>query len=212
MDPHGYSGAYSRPGRILLMRHPETLANAQHRYLGQANVPLTEEGIAQCERAVRGLIAWKPDRIITSPLDRCLAIARPAAENIACPLEIDERIIEMNFGILEGLTADEAESNNLSFPWGETSRNWPVAGAESLEDFLMRCAIAGQAYSMLPGRTAIVAHGGSIRGVLAHWLLLSPERFWQLSIKNVSSCIFSADAEGNAFLEKFGIQPESLEG
>ena len=56
--------------RVLLMRHAQTFANANDYFLGQLDEGITEVGEQQSRRAVAGLVAWKPDRIVTSPLLR----------------------------------------------------------------------------------------------------------------------------------------------
>lgn len=210
MDPHGYTSAFSRGGHLLLMRHPQTEANEQHHYLGQHNAPLTELGRRQCERAVAGLIAWEPDRIVTSPLDRCRAIAVPAAESLGCPLTVDERVVELEFGIIENMTGPQIEEADLPLPWGERADEWPVEGAESMDEFRGRLAAAGDDLIALSGKTAVVAHGGAIRALIATWFDIPVQKMWQIALANVNSALMSVEDNRYVYLERLGLEPEQL--
>ncbi|MGN0034996.1 MAG: histidine phosphatase family protein [Coriobacteriales bacterium] len=210
MDPHGYTAGFSRRGHLLLMRHAQTVANEQHRYLGQRNAPLTELGERQRQRGVEGLVAWRPDRIVSSPLDRCRVIAEPAAKLLGCPFEVDERVAELDFGVIEDCTSDQIRQRGLPLPWGDSLERWPAPGAESLEEFCGRLADAADHFATLVGKTAVVSHGGAIRGMLAHWLGIPPERMWQVSLGNVRSVLLSVEDADTVYLERLGLAPEEL--
>lgn len=210
MDPHGYTSGFSRNGHLLLMRHPQTVANEGHYYLGQLNAPLTELGVEQCARAIAGIISWKPDRIITSPLDRCRAIAEPAASELSCPITVDDRIGELDFGPIEGKSTAEIYEAGLPLPWGDHADDWPVEGAESMEHFRARLAEAASSFVALDGRTAIVSHGGSIRGMLSYWLSVPGQHMWQITLANVHSALVSVEDHETVYLERLGLSPEQL--
>jgi len=129
------------------MRHPETEYNISRKLSGRLDVNLSEKGVGQAQRAARALVAWKPDRIISSPLKRCHAIADPAAAELGLEVIDDERLIEINFGEVEGVVKDTLPEMGLAFPW-EIRDGASVAapGAESFEDILERsdeCAVLG---------------------------------------------------------------------
>jgi broad specificity phosphatase PhoE len=208
-DPHGLFDP-QRQNKLLLMRHPQTMQNLELRYQGQRNVPLSPLGEQQRDRAVQGLINWHPDLLYSSPLDRCRAIATPVAEALDLELNIDDRLMEMNFGRLEGLTHDEAIEQGIGFPWDPSAGEWPVAGAETMEQFASRLMAAADALAQLEGRVAVVTHGGAIRAISSYWLHISPEFLWGMAVRNVESAIFSADGLGTIYLENFGLQPEWL--
>ena len=67
--------------------------NAQGFFLGRRDEGVTGLGEEQSRRAVAGLIAWRPDRIICSPLMRCKTmIAEPAARELGIEAQVDERL------------------------------------------------------------------------------------------------------------------------
>ncbi|MDR2957439.1 MAG: histidine phosphatase family protein [Coriobacteriales bacterium] len=208
-DPHGLFSP-NRPTKILVMRHPETLQNLERRYQGQINTALSETGETQCQRAISGLIAWQPDVLIASPLDRCMAVACPVAEALELNLETDVRLMEMAFGELEGLDHNEAIAKGFGFPWDPSAGVWPVAGAETLEQFASRVISAADEISSRQGRIAVVTHGGVIRALTAYWMQISAPQFWAMAVRNVESSCYSLDEQGTIYLESFGLKPEWL--
>lgn len=194
---------------LLLMRHPQTVYNLNHRYLGQVDAPLSELGEEQRVRAVEGLVSWRPDRIVTSPLLRCRAIADEACERLGLTPIVDDDVAELNFGVLEGKDFAEATALGLPFPWGDTVDRWPCEGGEPLADFSARTHRAADRYAAMPGRTAVVSHGGAIRSVCTYLMHLEVTDLWHMSIDNVSSAIFAFSGPV-AFLQAFGLRPEEL--
>lgn len=206
VDPHGLSSIQRT--RVLFMRHPQTEANVARTYLGQRNSPLSPMGEEQAARAADALVAWRPDRIVSSPLDRCLAIARPAAARLGIDLEVDERAIEFRFGELEGKTAAEARELGIALPWSSNG-SWPCAGAERLEDAALRLGSLCDELARCGQNVAVVTHGGMVRTVFSAALGMPLESIWQLDVQNVSSTVFFAH-DGRLYLESFGLTPEEL--
>jgi broad specificity phosphatase PhoE len=101
---------------IYLLRHGETLGNSEGRFQGRLESPLSEKGLAQA-RAVgatlAALAAADPgDWVIeTSPLGRARQTAAIVAEAIGLPeAHIEPRLIEADYGALEGLTRPEVDA------------------------------------------------------------------------------------------------------
>src|SRR5580704_4756603 len=102
---------------IYLIRHGQTEFNAEDRVQGRVDSPLTALGVAQARaigerlrslKAEAGEGAW---RVEVSPLGR----ARRSAEIIAKaaglpPPRIDPRLVEVDYGQLEGLTRSEIDA------------------------------------------------------------------------------------------------------
>ncbi|WP_058270355.1 histidine phosphatase family protein [Olsenella massiliensis] len=200
-----------RRHRILAMRHPETLANVAHTLSGRKDVDLTERGEAQMARAVRALCAWGPDRLWTSPLSRCRAVAEEASALLGVPCTVVEDLQEIEFGSAQDLTLEELERRGLSFPWrfGADGRSRPAPGAESFEELLERGHAVLDLLRPLDGATACVTHGGLSRALVGAALGASASSFWNLRVANVSSLELSCD--GDAFtLCSLGLSPEEL--
>lgn len=204
-------GAEDDAPRVLLMRHGQTQANAQGFFLGRRDEGVTAAGERQSRRAVEGLVSWRPDRIVCSPLLRCKAmIAQPAAEALGVELIVDERLTEFDFGIIEGLTFEEVMKRDLPFPWGPRSKDWPgEAHGEDFGAFVDRICDASAWLERLEGRTAAIVHGGVIRGFFSAWLSMGTDDINHLIVRNVDSFIFRT-RPGFAELESYGIHPEDL--
>lgn len=199
-------------GEILFMRHPQTVGNVAHLYSGRRNVELSDLGAAQCARAVQALVAWRPDTILTSPLVRCRSIAFGAALCLGMRPVIDDRLIEIDFGVLEGLTAQEARERAIAFPWpvGPDGHSVPATGGESFEHLMERASSLLAYAATLPGRTACVTHGGFMRLLLAAVYGMDLGRFWEMEIDNVSSLLFSVGEDRVARLCALGLTPAEV--
>jgi broad specificity phosphatase PhoE len=77
---------------LLLVRHGETDANRDGRYLGWADLALNDRGRAQAARLAA--LLPRPDVVISSPLRR----ARETADAFAASFTLDERWIELDYG------------------------------------------------------------------------------------------------------------------
>ena len=85
------------------LRHGATDWNRQGLFQGRTDNPLNEDGLRQAHAAADMLRGIGISRIVASPLVRAARTAEIIADAIAVPLTIDERIIEFDFGSLEGL-------------------------------------------------------------------------------------------------------------
>ena len=112
--------------RIGLVRHGATDWTQQGRYQGRADVPLSAQGLREVEALTEYTDDQNITRIVTSPLCR----ARQTAERLAghlglSGLEIDDDLLELDYGAWEGLTQAE-----LKLAWPEQLRAWKTAPAD----------------------------------------------------------------------------------
>jgi alpha-ribazole phosphatase len=150
------------------------------------------------EDSLATLAAWLPDNAVwvTSHLKRAIATADAVRKrmvhqkpNLAEPI-IERAFAEQHFGDWEGLSFDElrhALGEAFDAFWKEPARVSAPAG-ESFVDVIARVA-EGMARLTVDhaGRDIIaVAHGGSIRGALAHALSLDPDSALTFRIDNLS--------------------------
>ena len=88
---------------VKFVRHGETDLNSSVRRMqGISNYDINENGIKQAESTRDKLDKEEFDLIITSPLKRALHTAQIINETKNIPLIIDNRIIERDYGQLEG--------------------------------------------------------------------------------------------------------------
>jgi probable phosphoglycerate mutase len=117
--------------RILLIRHGRTVWNEQGRMQGRADLSLSPADRGQVQRW-RLPEAWAAARWLSSPLRRATETAALLTEG---PVDIEPRLIEMNWGAWEGRTlaelrteapeamaANEARGLDFCPPGGESPR------------------------------------------------------------------------------------------
>lgn len=192
----------SADGLVLLVRHPETLANTERRYVGTSESPYSTRGMGQADTLALALSAWSPDRIFCSPRMR----ARDLAERVSgggAPIVLDD-IAEIDFGCAEHMTADEMAAAGLrvDYPGMPAIEGRTLCG-ESWESFRTRTARAAGLFSLEQGRTLVVTHGGVIRALMAAWFELSARTMYRLEVRNAGYTLV-AFRDGEAYLRSFG--------
>jgi broad specificity phosphatase PhoE len=169
--------------QILLVRHPQTEANVDLRYVGSGDTPLTEEGRRQAAALVQRVVEWKPSALVTSPSQRCLEVSTPAAEALGLQATVLEELAEMDFGLAEGLTYDEVARAGISLDLlGGPVEAAPFEGGEAWGAFAARVAAAADIVERTGDRVGVVTHGGVIRALVTHWLGLPDEAAWRFAI------------------------------
>jgi probable phosphoglycerate mutase len=175
--------------RILVLRHGESEWNAQRRWQGQQDPPLTHHG--RRHAAATADLLGQFDGVWCSTLQRASETAVILAELLGVgPVIADPRLMERGFGAWEGLTAEDVEAR------------WPgflAAGArpddaESTEALLDRvgaaCADIARAH---PGaEVLVISHAGLIRTLREHC------GHQPLRIANLDGAWFHADEHGLA--------------
>ena len=147
--------------RVLIIRHGQSEWNAQGRWQGQADPPLTDLGEHQAHSAIETLSGFGIEALATSALERANRTGTIIASglNLSTPL-IDDRLNERSAGEWSGLTKVEIEE---AWPGYLANRDRPP-NYESDEALLPRITEGiTQVAEALDGETlAIVAHGGVI--------------------------------------------------
>ena len=148
---------------IYLLRHGETAWNAEKRYQGLTDIPLSARG-----RALLGRADFSPERVYVSPLRRAretAAVLFPEAEQIAI---LDFR--EMDFGAFEGRTAEEMADDPTYRVWVAGGCTGRCPGGENLAEFSNRVwAAFVKLLETKPERLVIVAHGGVQMAILERY-------------------------------------------
>ncbi|MGD8670628.1 MAG: histidine phosphatase family protein, partial [Desulfobacterales bacterium] len=97
---------------LLAIRHGETRWNAEQRYQGHEDSPLTEIGRNQVEALGLRMKAFEFNSLISSDLGRAQETAAIIAHYTGHTVETDSRIRERNYGVLEGLTVPEIKAQH----------------------------------------------------------------------------------------------------
>lgn len=88
--------------KIYFVRHGETDWNKERKIQGQVDIPLNEFGRHLARETAKGLKDVPFDVCFTSPLGRARETAQIILQGRDVPILEDKRILEMNFGVLEG--------------------------------------------------------------------------------------------------------------
>jgi probable phosphoglycerate mutase len=172
--------------RILLARHGETPWNAEGRYQGQRDIPLSALGIAQAQALGERLREIPITRAVASPLVRARRTAELALGQARTELlTLDEGLQEIGHGDWEGLLASEIREHDPARlqAWREdpVSVVMPGEGGESLRMVLERAwpaferACEGLA---MYDNLLLVAHDAVNRVLLCRILGLPLSRLW----------------------------------
>ena len=120
---------------LLLIRHGMTAWNAEKRYIGKADLPLTEAGIARLKAK------WPQSPccryLYASPALRCLQTAEVIFPGRTVSIVPGFR--ELAFGYSEGKTAAEMAGDPLYEEWLDSGGSGQIPGGESMSDFVERC-------------------------------------------------------------------------
>ncbi|TCP55785.1 alpha-ribazole phosphatase/probable phosphoglycerate mutase [Tumebacillus sp. BK434] len=152
---------------LLLIRHGETDANVQRRYIGRTDVPLNATGLAQAAELRAAFSEHRIAAIYHSPYQRTLATAAQLGEE----LRADERLAELHFGAWEALTYDEISERDHLYSWYDDPWHFAPPGGETLQQLDLR--LSSWLHDILarhPEQTvAAVSHGGPLRWLLAKY-------------------------------------------
>lgn len=145
--------------RLLLVRHGQSTWNAQRRWQGQANPPLSDHGRFQAKEAAKAIGVI--DAIVASPQQRASHTAELIADELGIgPVVLVPNLRERGAGPWSGLTVEEIEAR---YP-GYLADHRRPPGYETDEELLARTKPALDALAVgNPGRLVlVVTHGGVI--------------------------------------------------
>jgi broad specificity phosphatase PhoE len=166
---------------LILVRHGRTAYNAAGRLVGRLDPPLDDIGMAQAAAigdALKGI-----DRVISSPLLR----ARQTAEHIGAPVEVDDRWIEVDYGLYDGVELGSAASTELWERW-RVDTSFVPPGGESLVQMGARVAVAME--ELIAGAAdadvAVVSHVSPIKAAVSWVLHADAETAWRSHLDQAS--------------------------
>lgn len=170
--------------KLILIRHGQSIWNAENRFTGWTDVELSDKGIKEAEDAGRELKDVKFDVIHTSNLIRAKRTAEIvlSANSASFDVEtkIDWRLNERNYGSLQGQNKAETAEKHGSEQVRIWRRSFDVAppDGESLEMTAKR-TIPYFKEEIIPNLEAgmnvlVSAHGNSLRSIVMYIERISP--------------------------------------
>ena len=170
--------------RILLARHGETPWNAEGRYQGQIDIPLSPVGEGQARALGARLADVRIDRAVASPLSRAKTTAEFALGDARkAQLGTDAGLMEIGHGEWEGLLASEIRERDGERlrAWREAPETVQMPGGESLPQVLERAWPAFERATAGLGTDdtlLVVAHDAVNRVLLCRVLGIPLSRLW----------------------------------
>ena len=192
--------------QLCLLRHGESLWNEENRFTGWVDVPLTDFGREQAEKAGESI---KKEGLqfqvaYTSVLNRATEtleiVMKTIQQNI--PVIKDSALNERMYGDLQGLNKEDTAKkygDQQVHIWRRSYDIKPPNG-ESLEDtqkrtipFFINCIMT----DIKEGKNVlVVAHGNSLRSIVMYLDKLSKEQVLSLELPTGLPIVYSIDLNG----------------
>jgi probable phosphoglycerate mutase len=169
--------------RLFVTRHGQTTWNVLNKVCGRTDAPLTELGRRQAAALAEKTKDLGIDLIIASPLQRALDTARAVEVVCGAPIMTDERLIEQDYGIYEGVDRKDAgfQSNKRFFayryPQGESMMQLAARVYGLLEDVKAKYA---------DKTVLLVCHNGICRVIHSYFADMTNEEFATFSMENAA--------------------------
>lgn len=160
-------------GRLLLLRHGQSTWNAEHRWQGQADPPLSRLGESRARRTAAWLAETGPGfaGVVASDLERSRRTAEIFSEVLGLgEVELDPALRERDVGAWSGLTTEE-----IATQWPEALQAWrdgllpgPPAGETDAALVARVMPALERLVVHVDGALLVVTHGGAIRSLERH--------------------------------------------
>ena len=148
--------------RVLLIRHGQSLGNAEQRFGGHSATPLSARGRMEAEATARALQTEQIAAIYSSDLLRAVETATPLARALDLQINQTDAFRERSVGQMEGLTFEEA------------AEQYPDEYAALLRRDFDHVLLGGESYRQMLDRAsreldrAIARHAGETLAVFTH--------------------------------------------
>jgi len=172
--------------KILLVRHGHVEGIHPPRFRGREDLPLTRRGKAEALSVARRIASkWRPVRVYTSPLSRCVATGAAIAE--ACGIEAQsvDQLSDIDYGTWQMKSHEEmALAEPAAYAaWFATPHLLRFPGGESLQDLVSRSADALRlAHERHPDQTVVlVSHDSVNRAMLIQLADVPLSSYWRFA-------------------------------
>ena len=146
--------------KLYVVRHGETIENANNCLVGRLNTSLTEKGINQAKQVSEYFKDKNIDLIVSSPLDRCKKTAEIISQN-KIPIIYSDSLLGRDHGEFTGKPRDSIDFDEY---WNY-NKNIQYKKAESVRQFYDRVAKLIEELKMTykDKNIIIVTHSGIMR-------------------------------------------------
>jgi broad specificity phosphatase PhoE len=157
---------------VVIIRHGQSQGNAEGRFGGHTDTPLSPRGRRQAQATAKALASEKFSAIYSSDLPRAIETASPLARLTGVSLETTDALRERSVGVMEGLTFEEAAEQHPEQYQALLRRDFEhiLLGGESYRQTLDRASrqLDEAIEQHQGGRIALFAHTGTICILILH--------------------------------------------
>jgi len=169
--------------RLILVRHGQTALNEKNVFRGRLDIPLNETGIQQANAIAERLATFNINIIYSSPLKRALETAQIIGTRLNINTEIDNNLVDFDFGKWQGLTIEEIQKQFPEFYeiWLKDPHMVKIPDGENLA--LVRSRVSKLLSKLIRndgGNIAIVSHRVILKVLICTALSLDDSYFWRI--------------------------------
>ena len=169
-------------GKLILIRHGESELNTENIFFGQLDPELTKKGRKQALNTSKTMKKIEYSKIYTSPLKRAFETAKIVNIKVL-QLKKEDRLKELNFGILEGLSYDQVLKK---YPedekeWRNNWKTYNYRTGESVEELQKRAIEFIETLDFKDENIVVVSHFGVINCILSYYFSGGLEGYWKFS-------------------------------
>ncbi|CAB4885243.1 unannotated protein [freshwater metagenome] len=173
---------------LILVRHGRTAANAGGLLQGRSDLPLDEVGQEQVRKVAEAI--GRVDLVISSSLAR----ARATAAAFDAPHNIDDRWIELDFGVYDGMALSVVPAEAWSQWRSDASYAPPQGETMATLDERVRSACS-EVFELARSQTVVVvSHVSPIKAAVAWALGGDITMSWRIHLDQAAVCRISCDA------------------
>ena len=186
--------------KLRIVRHAESTGNAQGRWQGRDDFPLTDLGREQAAKLRDRFAAegYRPSHIYSSPLSRTFETAQIASSGWELPIVPVDDLMETDVGVFSGKSWEEVERQ-----MPEVAREFAISRnldvIDGAETYAQRSDRAQRVVDMVTGRhtdddsVLVFSHGGIIAHIFAQFV--GTNRLWGLGVRNTAVFEFAIAVE-----------------
>lgn len=183
---------------FIVLRHAQSTANERGLLAGQLpGIHLSATGVDESEAIKETLAKVTIDRVISSPLERCLQTIEPLVAAKKMKIATDDRLIEMNYGKWSGKKLSflsvrplwrkiQSSPSDVTFPDGESFSNMASRVGSLLEEL----------HRKYPKESILlVTHGDICKFIATYFLKLPLNDLQKFLVKPASLSIYHQTSE-----------------
>ena len=187
---------------ISFVRHGETPHNREGRLQGRVDLELSERGCEQAARVASRFAGHPITNVYSSPLRRARQTAAAIADVCGCEVEVDDRLIELDYGEWDGRPLSEMREMR-STGW-LTDPDFAPPGGESLVAVTARVeSFCRDRLGAGDGRAVAVSHVSPIKAAVTWALGVGELATLRMQLGLASITTVGARADGSAYLVTF---------